>query len=93
MIIIEIKNVAEIVRRERGFLTARLGPYFADLEAEVERSVILEIQAAFARRGVEASIVSMRGVKLRYPDPDPDPAALSDNGRYPPEDALEEAPG
>jgi|GEM_PF-1076830 hypothetical protein len=91
MIIIEIKNVAEIVRRERGFLAARLGPYFADLEAEVERSVILEIQAAFARRGVDASIVSMRGVKLRYPDPDP--AAPSDNGRYPLEDALEDAPG
>lgn len=66
MIVIEITNVQEIVRRERGLLAAKLGPFLADLEAEVERNVISELRAAFEEQGIEANVVSLRGVKLRY---------------------------
>lgn len=66
MIIIEITNAKEIVRRERGLIASKIGPYLSDIDAEVEHSVISEIQAAFARRGIEARIVRMQGVELRY---------------------------
>ena len=65
MILIEITNINEIVRRERGVLAAKLGPYVRDVEGEVEQGVIEELKLAFESRGIEAKIVSMRGAKLR----------------------------
>jgi hypothetical protein len=62
--VIQITNVDEIVRRERGFWVAKLGPYVTDLEAAVEASVIEEIEQSFAERGIEATIVSMRKARL-----------------------------
>lgn len=73
MILIEITNIHEIVRRERGLIAAKLGPYVRDVEGEVEQSVIAELKAAFAARGIEANIVSMRGAKLRSTESSPPP--------------------
>ena len=56
MILIEITNINEIVRRERGLIAAKLGPYVKDVEGEVEQGVIEELKSAFAERGIEAKI-------------------------------------
>ncbi len=64
MIIIEITNVKEVVRNQRGWISANVGPYFTDLEARVEQEVIDEILATFEARGVKANIVSASGIHL-----------------------------
>jgi len=65
MIIIEITNVKEVVRAQRGWFSANVGPYFTDLEARVEQEVIDEILATFEARGVKANIVSASGIHMR----------------------------
>ena len=65
MIIIEITNVKEVVRAQRGWFSANVGPYFTDLEARVEQEVIDEILVTFEARGVKANIVSASGIHMR----------------------------
>ncbi len=60
MITIKIKNVREIVAKERGQLVARLGWLFTDLERKVEEEVIQQIKAAFDEREIEADISIVR---------------------------------
>lgn len=64
MIFIEITNIKEIVRRERGWISAKVGPYVTDLEARVEQEIVDEIVASFAERGVEATITSASGIDM-----------------------------
>jgi len=68
MIFIEITNIKEIVREERGWISANVGPYFTDLEARVEQEVIAEILANFEARGVKTNISSASGIHMRSID-------------------------
>ncbi len=65
MILIEITNVKDLVKDERGWLTAHVGGYLTDLEAKVEAQVITQLQAGFAERGLETNIASVAGMKMR----------------------------
>ena len=64
MIFIEITNIKEIVREERGWLSATVGPYVTDLEARVEQEVIAELLANFEARGLKANISNVSGVEM-----------------------------
>ena len=85
MILIQITNALELIRRDKGNFAATLAPFIADVEGQVEREVIAQIRAQFAKHGIEANILSVGGIDLRqitlannwpvdevYPDPDPD---------------------
>ena len=65
MILIEITNVKDLVKDERGWLTAQLGSYLTDLEAKVEAQVIAQLQQGLADRGLETNIASVAGMKMR----------------------------
>ena len=65
MILIEITNVKDLVKDERGWLTAQLGSYLTDLEAKVEAQVIAHLQQGLAERGLETNIASVLGMKMR----------------------------
>jgi hypothetical protein len=64
MIFIEITNTKEIVRRERGWLSAKVGPYVTDLEGRVEKEIVGEILASFEARGVKATVSSASGINM-----------------------------
>ena len=64
MIVIEITNVDELVKRKKGRIASIIGPLLTDVEAEVEKAVIEQIKEAFGGEGVEAKIVSVRGLRL-----------------------------
>ena len=66
MILIEVTNVDELVRKNKGRVASMIGPWLTDVEAEVEKVVIEQIKKAFARDGVKANIVSIGGLKLRH---------------------------
>ena len=65
MIFIEITNIKEIVKRERGWISANVGPYVTDLEARVEKEIVDEILASFEARGIDATITSASGINMR----------------------------
>lgn len=66
MILIEIKNAKELVKQEKGLLASKIGPLLTDVETAVENLIIEEIKASFARKGVEANILSVRGITLHH---------------------------
>lgn len=66
MIVIEVTNISEIVEREKGILLAKLAPYLADVEAEVEKRIVDEIQASFRERGIQADIASIPRGQWRF---------------------------
>ncbi|MGM0567995.1 MAG: hypothetical protein ACQESB_02120 [Elusimicrobiota bacterium] len=54
MIQIKIKNIQEIIKREKGSVVAWLSKLSKDAERKVEEEVIKEIKKAFQDEGVEA---------------------------------------
>ena len=64
VIVIEITNVDELVKRKKGRIASIIGPLITDVEAEVEKAVIEQIKEAFGSEGVEAKIASVRGLRL-----------------------------
>lgn len=66
MILIEVTNVDQLVKKEKGYWTAKFAPYLTNLTVEVEKIIVEEIKAAFEARGIEANIVSVNGVRLHY---------------------------
>lgn len=66
MILIEVTNVDDLVRKNKGRVASLIGPWLTDVEAEVEKVIIEQLKAAFARDGVKAHLVSVGGLKLRH---------------------------
>ena len=64
MIVIELTNVKDLVSNERGWITAQVGAVVTDLEAKVEAQVIEQLEKSFGKRGIEANIVSIAGMKM-----------------------------
>ncbi len=65
MITIEITNLDELVKEHRGPLTALIGKLVTDVEAEVEKMIINELQAEFERRGIRCQMASIGGINIR----------------------------
>ncbi len=64
MLIIEVTNAKEVVRKEIGRLGARLIGKVADAESQVEKALIHEMKTAFQEFGIEARILSVDGLEL-----------------------------
>ena len=64
MLIIEVTNAREVMRKRIGPLGDRLIGKVVDAEAEVEKALIQEMEIAFKEFGIEARILSVHGPKL-----------------------------
>ncbi|WP_269622334.1 cytochrome-c oxidase [Prochlorococcus marinus] len=68
MIIIEVTNARDVVRKQIGRLGERLIGKVADAESQVEKALIQEIENAFNEFGIEARILSVKGPNLKGTD-------------------------
>ncbi len=64
MLVIEILNTREVMRKRIGRLGDRLVGRVLDHETEVEKAVIQELETAFKSFGIEANILSVEGMEL-----------------------------
>ncbi|MFN7677118.1 MAG: cytochrome-c oxidase [Cyanobacteriota bacterium] len=64
MLIIEVTNAKEVVRKRIGPLGSRLIGKVVDAEAQVEKALINELEAAFKTIGIEARILSIDGPQM-----------------------------
>ncbi len=64
MLLIEVTNARDVVRRRIGRLGERLIGKVVDAEAQVEKALIQEMETAFQEFGIEARIVSTKTTKL-----------------------------
>ncbi len=64
MLIIEVTNSREVVRRRIGRLGERLIGKVVDPESQVEKALIQEMETAFQEFGIEARILSVDGPRL-----------------------------
>ena len=68
MLIIEVTNAREVLRREIGRLGERFIEKISDAEAQVEKTLINEMENAFQEFGIEAKILSVKGPSLEGKD-------------------------
>ncbi len=61
MLIIEVTNARDVVRKRIGRLGGRLIGKVVDAEAQVEKALIQELETAFREFGIEARIFSVDG--------------------------------
>ncbi len=66
MIVIEITNIKDLVKDQKGWVTAQIGSMVTDLEAKVEAQIIQQLQENFAQNGVQANIASVAGMKMSH---------------------------
>ena len=66
MIVIEITNIKDLVKNQKGWLTAQIGSMVTDLEAKVEAQIIEQLQESFAQNGVQANIASVAGMTMSH---------------------------
>ena len=64
MLLIEITNAREVISQRIGRLGSRLIGKVVDAEAQVEKALIQELEAAFREFGIEARIASVEGAQL-----------------------------
>ncbi len=64
MLIIEVTNAKDVVRKRIGPLGSRLIGKVVDAEAQVEKALINELEAAFKTIGIEARILSIDGPQM-----------------------------
>lgn len=64
MLIIEVTNAKEVVRKRIGRLGSRLIGKVVDAEAQVEKVLINELESAFRDFGIEARILSVDGPQM-----------------------------
>ena len=64
MLIIEIINTREVLRKRLGPLGDRLVGRVLDDEVEVEKAVMQELETAFKSFGIEANILSVEDMEL-----------------------------
>ena len=63
MLIIEVTNAREVMRKRIGKLGERFIGKVFDAEVEVEKALIQEMETAFQEFGIEARISSVHGIK------------------------------
>ena len=68
MLIIEVTNAREVLRREIGRLGERFIGKVSDAESQVEKTLIHEMENAFQEFGIEARIISVKGPHLEGRD-------------------------
>ena len=56
MITIKITNAEEIVKNNRNWFISRIAPYFVNVETEVEKAIVKQIQEVFIQKNIEAEI-------------------------------------
>ncbi len=61
MLIIEVTNAREVMRKRIGRIGDRLIGKVVDAEAQVEKALIQEMETAFQEFGIEARIISVQG--------------------------------
>ncbi len=64
MLIIEVTNAREVVRKQVGRLGERLIGKVADPEFQVEKALIQEMENAFHDFGIEAKIFSVKDLRI-----------------------------
>jgi hypothetical protein len=64
VLIIEVTNAREVVRKRIGKLGSRLIGKVVDAEAQVEKALIQELENAFREFGIEARIASVDGPQM-----------------------------
>ncbi len=64
MLVIEVTNARDVVRRRMGRLGGRLIGKVVDAEAQVEKALIQELETAFKEFGIEARIFSIAGPQM-----------------------------
>ncbi len=64
MLIIQVTNVREVMRKRFGLLGEKVIGKVMDSEAEVEKALIQEMEAAFQEFGIEAKITSAKVPEL-----------------------------
>ena len=64
MLVIEVTNARDVVRRRMGRLGGRLIGKVVDAEAQVEKALIQEMETAFKEFGIEARIFSIAGPQM-----------------------------
>jgi len=64
VLIIEVTNAREVVRRRMGRLGSRLIGKVVDAEAQVEKALLQELENAFRDFGIEARIYSVDGPQM-----------------------------
>jgi hypothetical protein len=64
MLVIEVTNAREVMRRRVGRLGERLIGTVVDAEAQVERALLQELENAFREFGIEARIFSVEGLQM-----------------------------
>jgi hypothetical protein len=64
VLIIEVTNAKEVVRKRIGRLGSRLIGTMVDAEAQVEKALINELESAFKDFGIEARILSIDGPQM-----------------------------
>ncbi len=64
MLIIEVSNAREVMRKRIGPLGDRLIGKVVDAESQVEKALIQEMEIAFKEFGIEARIFSVQGPKV-----------------------------
>lgn len=64
MLLIEVTNARDVIRKRIGRLGSRLIGKVVDAEAQVEKALIQELETAFREFGIEARIVSVQGPRL-----------------------------
>tara|TARA_Y100001968_G_scaffold310789_1_gene332082 strand:- start:55 stop:318 length:264 start_codon:yes stop_codon:yes gene_type:complete len=64
LLIIEVTNARDVVRKRLGRLGERFIGKVFDAEAQVEKALIQEMETAFQEFGIEAKIISVDNLKL-----------------------------
>lgn len=64
MLVIEVTNAQDVVRKRIGRLGSRLIGRVVDAEAQVEKALLQELENAFREFGIEARIVSIEGPQM-----------------------------
>jgi signal recognition particle subunit SEC65 len=64
VLVIEVTNAHEVVRKRIGRLGSRLLGRVVDAEAQVEKALLQELENAFRDFGIEARIYSIDGPQM-----------------------------
>ena len=64
MLVIEVTNAREVVRKRIGKLGERLIGKVVDADTQVEKALIQEMETAFQEFGIEARILSIQGPRV-----------------------------
>jgi len=64
VLVIEVTNARDVVRKRMGRLGGRLIGKVVDAEAQVEKALIQELETAFKEFGIEARIFSVDGPQM-----------------------------